>query len=359
VFELTNIFNKFDKSINFTFHPFKVVLAKNYLWALGSHSYKYGIIVRCSNDNITGYGEIAFPPNINRHPENDLIELSSNIKLLNSPKFDQINPRFRHGIISSYTAFLAEKNKIPLYQLLSNNKNGLNIKVPINGLIASSDTKILINKCEEFIEQGITTIKVKCSDRHQQNIKIIKKVIELIPDATLRLDPNASWDKISTKDINLYTKFNIEYIEEPFGFSNNVNFLREKLLKLPFNIALDHWGSDFRELQNIIDLPKITTVIIKPQLAGGTDKVLQLVEYIKKEGLNVVITASLETLIGITHCLHIIGTLNLPINPSGLHLWDFISPNVTHFPKIKNGFWELGTEPGIGFCPDLNMLTMI
>ncbi|MBE9041082.1 hypothetical protein IQ235_09860 [Oscillatoriales cyanobacterium LEGE 11467] len=342
----------------FTFYPLKLKLARPYQWAWGSHVTKYGVIVAVARESgkPIGWGEIAPAPHVDFSPEKVIEELMGLTMGLDPfdptfvEKLDERSPnsRYRNGLISAVlTARAAEKN-LPLADFMSSSRCFRSVK--INGYLEAVNPEKAIERVAGLLEKGIDVVKIKCSRDINADFERVAAVSKTFPTLRLRLDPNGAWeDSDCTATFKKFQPFPIEYIEEPIPIQKNLDRLRELRKIIP--IAADRWGNTKTELEAILNAQAVDRLILKSQILGGPDRTREIASYAATEGLNCVMTASLETLVGITVAVHCAATLPSNNDAHGFYLWDYIQPNVCKAPDVTNGTIPLPIEPGLGFKP--------
>ena len=153
---------------------------------------------------------------------------------------------------------------------------------------------------------GCTTIKMKVND-FASDADRVEAVLDLYPDAKIRLDVNGSWTfeeaMLYLYDYNLRFGNVFEYIEQPCDSLTDLAKLKKEI---PFSIAVDesirkNLTGDMQELKSIADV-----AVIKWAPSGGISAAHKLIAEID---LPVVISSALETSIGISHNLALAASL--------------------------------------------------
>lgn len=178
---------------------------------------------------------------------------------------------------------------------------------------------------------GCTTVKIKVDD-FEADSYLVEAVLDLIPDAKIRLDVNGGWTLqqalLYLHDYHLRFGKVFEYIEQPCQSLSDLAKLKSEI---PFKIAVDEairksLDSDFHELKEYADV-----AIIKWAPTGGITAALELIAQI---GLPTVISSALDTGIGISHNVALACALdNLPfacgLGTVALLSGDVVVPAVT------------------------------
>jgi O-succinylbenzoate synthase len=171
-------------------------------------------------------------------------------------------------------------------------------QVPINATLPN----VAVEKVESILRsfEGCTTVKIKVSD-FESSADIVEEVLNIIPDAKIRLDVNGSWSLeealLHLHDFNLRFGKVFEYIEQPCQSLGDLAKLKKEI---PMKIAVDesirkNLGSDFSALRDVADV-----AILKWAPSGGFIAAHALADEI---GLPVVVSSALDSGIGISHSL--------------------------------------------------------
>ncbi len=128
---------------------------------------------------------------------------------------------------------------------------------------------------------------------------MVNLLLEALPQLTLRLDANRSWRLEKARHfarfLNPQQRARIAFIEEPCRTpDDSILFAAET------GIALG-WDESSREAEfQLAITPHLRAVIIKPSLTGSLSTVRQRITQVQQAGLSAVISASLESSLGLT-----------------------------------------------------------
>ena len=169
------------------------------------------------------------------------------------------------------------------------------------------------------------------------------------PDIRIRLDPNESWDvSWALEQIRAMEGFNIDYIEEPLPRGNDLAVYADLCRQTPVPIALDDSIRSMFHARRAIELNAARVLILKPPRVGGPDRTAEIIIEAEKRNVRCVVTASLETSIGLHVALHCAALLPGPIEPCGLGTARFYKSDVADPPPIVDGAMTVPAEPGLG-----------
>jgi o-succinylbenzoate synthase len=223
-------------------------------------------------------------------------------------------------------------------------------KIPVNALLHLPEPGQSPDKAVgEILAGGFRTIKIKVG-RHPLNAEIrqIRRVAELLPPGVrLRLDANGLWDYPAAvafgKEIS-GIKALIEYIEEPFpvkDFLPLATFFRETGIP----VALDETLQD--RVPGEFPLPEgLAALVIKPTLLGGFQRIMELIDLAKQNGLKAIISSCFEAGPGFAELLKIAASSDGDRYASGLDTLRYLQQDLFAKPvQIRQGAISLKLPP--------------
>ena len=211
-------------------------------------------------------------------------------------------------------------------------------KIEINATLP----KVEVNKVEEILNlfPGAKVVKIKFDDFSKDAI-LIEKVLEVLPQARIRLDINGGWSLDSArKNLELilakYLQF-IDYFEQPCESLSELKTLKSEFgIKIAADESIrKNLDSDLSSLREYVDI-----AIIKWQPIGGFRAAQELVKLI---GLPVVVSSALESGLGISKGLELAGALDVDL-ACGLGTVGLLESDIVNEPlEISNG--EIAISP--------------
>jgi o-succinylbenzoate synthase len=173
---------------------------------------------------------------------------------------------------------------------------------------------------EEIMEQsqvraleGYTSAKLKVS---QLNFRDAERAIYALKDKfRLRIDVNRAWT--TSESLHFFRQFSLDcfdYVEEPFENPHDLF-----LFTHPF--AVDESFPDEISYEQLESLPQLKAVIYKPTIQGGLTGCLQLHEWCVKRGVQLVLSSSFESEIGLAHIVSMAHRLSIsaPVGVGTVH----------------------------------------
>ncbi len=190
--------------------------------------------------------------------------------------------------------------------------------VPTSALLMGSPQEIL-EQAKLRHSEGYTSAKLKVSNLGFEEASQI--IYRLKDKFRLRIDVNRAWN--TSDSLQFFAQFSsdtFDYIEEPF---QNPNDLAQFLHPL----AVDESFPQDLSLKQLELLPTLKALIYKPTIQGGMLGCLPLQEWSIKRGIDLVLSGSFESDLGLAHVASIAHRLSLLV-PIGIgtyyHLHDHI-----------------------------------
>ncbi|MBU2492816.1 MAG: o-succinylbenzoate synthase [Bacteroidetes bacterium] len=203
-------------------------------------------------------------------------------------------PALRFAIEQAVFTLFSKRNADFYIKLFSHqNKRIINI----NAVAGFGSSEQIIKNINSFLENGFTTIKLKCG---RKNFDDDLKVINAINNSfgrkiNLRIDINGNWEFGEAKEyLKELEKFNIEYIEQPVS---SIKDLIELSVITIINLAADE------SIKNIEDASTLLTngirfLVVKPAVIGGILNSINILKEAERHGANVIFSSSFESPVG-------------------------------------------------------------
>ncbi|MGO1190863.1 o-succinylbenzoate synthase [Vibrio casei] len=139
---------------------------------------------------------------------------------------------------------------------------------------------------------------------------LVNLFLESIPELNLRLDANRSWSLDKALKFAQYVtpelRRRITFLEEPCHTPDlSLEFARQTGIKIAWDETLQEtihtpkFNVTEFDVSNFFN-DQLGALVIKPTLIGSIDRCIRLIDYAKAQGLQVVISSSLESTIGLT-----------------------------------------------------------
>ena len=201
----------------------------------------------------------------------------------------------------------------------------LSILSPISNHTVSTSA-LLMGSPEEIIQQaeirhreGYTSAKLKVSNL---NFKEAAKIIHQLKNKfRLRIDVNRAWK--TSESLRFFEQFPLDtfdYVEEPFQNPND-------LAVFPHPLAVDESFPQDLSLEQLERLPTLKALIYKPTIQGGLLNCLPLYEWAKKRGVEIVLSSSFESDLGLAYIASLAYRLSI-LSPVGIGTYHYLSRHI-------------------------------
>lgn len=340
--------------------PYSQALSTPYRWSKGVQHRRGGLLLRVEIDGAVGWGEAALPP----HVEFDTGVMADQCRTLlhgldpRSTDFltriDDREPsaRLRCGISTALHSALAAREGLTLSAFLAGEGGDPATKVPINELITDAEPEACVKRTAEAVARGQDMVKVKCTTERELDIARVGAIREAFPEIGIRIDPNESWaPDWALAQLRAMAPFRIDYCEEPLPRGTPLSVYTALCADSPVPIALDDSVRTLFHAESIIALRAAHVFILKAQRLGGPERTLRVIRLAEDSGLRCVVTASLESAVGLHLALHCAALLPQPIEPCGLGTARFFATDVGPPPPIVDGVMRVPATPGLGVEP--------
>jgi len=205
--------------------------------------------------------------------------------------------------------------------------------------LCSGDPDELILELAAMPGEKIAKVKIGEYEAVRDGM-VVNLLLEAVPDLRLRLDTNRRWTPLKARQFAKYInpdyRSRIAFIEEPCQTPDQS---REFSLETGIAIA---WDESLREAGYTFQSePGVVAVVIKPTLTGSLDTIRQQVAVAHQMGQTVVISSSLESSLGLTQLARIAAWLTPDVIP-GLDTLSLMQTQVIRtWPGSQLPCWQL------------------
>jgi O-succinylbenzoate synthase len=218
---------------------------------------------------------------------------------------------------------------------------GLRSTIAVNATVPASDDEGEIEKILSWYP-GVDTVKIKVGTGIREDLVRIARVRKYLPHAKIRVDVNGSWS-VDDAVFNIRTIYgevagtSLEYVEQPVATLEELRELKERLIidvKIAGDEVLRKALDPFAiNLEGAIDI-----LMLKVAPLGGIKRSLELAAHHK---LPVVVSSALESVVGISHGLHLASALPNLEYACGLATGALFESDLGTIP-ISNGAMSVG-----------------
>lgn len=289
---------------NISLHPYQIPLK--------SPSVRSGIFLQIHVENgKSAWGEVAPLPKWSKETLDDSsVQLKQKIQeilekewiastCLKEIESLKLLPSVSFGLESAILSILC-----PLYEY----------QVPTSALLMGSVSEIL-NQAMVKISDGYTSAKLKVS--HLSFAEAYEVIHQLKHHFRLRIDVNRAWT--TSESLQFFSQFSLDsfdYVEEPFQNPND-------LAKFLHPLAVDESFPNNLSLEQLESLPTLKALIYKPTIQGGMVGCLPLHAWAANRGINLVLSSSFESDLGLAYVASIAHRLSLTA-PVGIGTYDHL-----------------------------------
>lgn len=163
-------------------------------------------------------------------------------------------------------------------------------KVAVSALLMGSPREIM-QQAEQRLKEGYRSAKLKVGNL---SFSEALAVIQALKDKFfLRVDVNRAWSL--QESLRFFEQFPLdafEYVEEPFQNP-------KELASFTHPLAVDESFPDVLSLGELDRLPNLKALIYKPTIQGGMAGCLPLHDWAKRKGVDLVLSSSFESDLGL------------------------------------------------------------
>lgn len=286
-----------------------------------------GLLVRLTQDQQTGWGEIAPLPGFS---DENLAEAQSALldwlSLWQSAKEAPLPelPSVAFGLSCALAELAGGLPQAADYRIAP---------------LCSGDPDELILALAAMPGEKIAKVKIGEYEAVRDGM-VVNLLLEAVPDLRLRLDTNRRWTALKARQFAKYVnpahRSRIAFIEEP---CQSPDQSREFSLETGIAIA---WDESLREAGYTFQSePGVVAVVIKPSLTGSLETIRQQVAAAHQLGQIAVISSSLESSLGLTQLARIAAWLTPGVIP-GLDTLSLMQAQVIRpWPDSELPCWQL------------------
>lgn len=220
--------------------------------------------------------------------------------------------------------------------------------VPVNALVGEDAVK----DAEAAKRSGFTCVKLKIDGRDVgQGCARLRELRDAVGEAMrIRVDVNCGWSVGEAIEwIPHLAAYGVEYIEQPVASIGELARVRQAV-GVP--IAADECVKGEADVRAIAASGAADVIVVKPALVGIANA-MAIVRAAAECGLDIVVTSTLDTSIGIAAALQLAATLPDPIRHCGLATAPLLAGDLVEEPVLPmRGFLRLPEAPGLGVHAD-------
>jgi o-succinylbenzoate synthase len=263
----------------------------------------------------------------------------------------QVSSVVRFGLELAFFDILAQAQQQPLAVFWGATLAPL----PVNATIGTPSLDGAVESATRLAQAGFECFKLKVGVASTAATEIarvaaVRQALDKIGQGLrLRLDANEAWSVPQAISLlQQLSQYDLELVEQPVSASDMAG-LAQVRYATGLKIAADEAITSLSAGQKIIQSQAADVLVIKPAFVGGIQATRQLIQLAETAGLQVLITSTLDTGVGIAAALHLALLLKRPPLACGLATTTLLENTLTEItPPIQNGLMFPSGEIGLG-----------
>lgn len=204
--------------------------------------------------------------------------------------------------------------------------------VRVSALLMGTSQDIL-QQAKMRQNEGFTSAKLKVG--HLSFNEAASLIHQLKDIFHLRIDVNRAWT--TADSLRFFSQFPLDafdYVEEPFKNPYELSLFSHPL-------AVDESFPKELSLTQLESLPTLKALIYKPTIQGGMAGCLHLHEWTRRRSINLVLSSSFESDVGLVHVASIAHRLSLS-SPVGIGTYHFLAEQLgTHILRFTHSEFNI------------------
>ncbi len=261
-------------------------------------------------------------------------------------------PALRHALDSAWLDLAARTAGVPLAQHLGGPARAA---VTVNALLDAATPAGSARQAERLVVQGVRCLKLKLDPRDLAGAcRLLAAVRAAVgPAVALRVDLNEGWSVAEAiAALDRLAAYGLEYVEQPVA---TIEALAAVQRAVPVALAADEAVTDAASVAAIAAAGAARVVVLKPARLG-VRRSLAIAAAARRAGLDVVVTSTLDSSIGIAAAAHVAAAIGTR-RACGLATATLLRGDlVASPPPIVDGALHLPAAPGLGLALDRRAL---
>ncbi len=217
--------------------------------------------------------------------------------------------------------------------------------VPVNAALGPLD-RAIGRRLDAAAERGFRVVKIKLGMRPAAvELAALARLIPGLGGVALRLDVNGAWSlREARRALARCGRWPLEAVEAPCAGMALPELARWQHA-VSYPLALDE---EVRRAAAVAGA--VRRWILKPTV-HGLGGVVELAERARRAGVQVVLTSTLESAVGLMAVAQAAAALGTANVAQGLGTADWLAADTAAFPQTRDGVLRLPGEPGLGVHP--------
>ncbi len=342
--------------------PFNIKMAAPFRIATMEVDYSPNVLVRIETDNgIVGWGEAS--PLHSIVGETQSIVIASSLELRHlllgkdgaeiAERVAEMDDFLPHNTTAKSAFDMAlydiagKAAGMPVYQLLGGSPRPMETDLTI-GLCPPKDAG---KKAQAVLARGFRIIKVKLGTNLKDDIRRLTNIREAAPNATIRIDANQGWDRLTAiKALSAFEELDIEFCEQPVR-AHDIKGMREVGGSTTIPVMADESLFSPESAIRLIEEDACPYFNIKLSKSGGIHNALKIAAIAEAAGIKCMVGCMLESPLGLAAAVHFARAARCvqyyDLDACSEHIGESIEGGMT----FKNGIIAMNEAPGLGAEP--------
>ena len=254
-------------------------------------------------------------------------------------------PALCFALETAVTDLAAQAAGYPLYRYI---RSDASPTVLINAIVPAGPLDQVMDAAVRRYDEGYRTLKLKI--RGPEDEALLSALRERLgTEFSIRLDANGAWDvPTAIKILRKFEAYDIEYVEQPTD-PLDYDALGRVRAEVSIPVAADELVTDRSSVKRMVEDGSVDVVVLKPMIQGGIRACLDMARLAEAGNVKVVLTTTLDAIIGRTATAHLAAACSTPGMANGLATGSFLQADLAKDPlRIKNGTITLAAVPGLG-----------
>ncbi len=213
--------------------------------------------------------------------------------------------------------------------------------IPVCALLAGDTPASIASEAAQSIDAGYRCLKLKVGASDLENDVSRVREVRGIAGAqiAIRLDANRAWPAAQARDaMRRLDDFEIEFLEEPLQHATPAALTElRKYGKTP--IALDETIGSPEDLAKFAEGRAAGVVVLKAARLRGVTRAMRLGKIALEAGMQVVVTDSIESRVGMSAAVHLAAAVATPSCAIGLGGLSILAESVSPVPGATGSSW--------------------
>lgn len=258
-------------------------------------------------------------------------------------------PAACHAVEQALLDLAAQRQKLPLYQLLS---GGSHPEIAVSALLREDAPEALAAEARRAVDAGYQTLKLKVAygsvEQDEARVKAVRAAVG--PDVKLRIDANGGWNETDAgRALDKLGWHGIEVCEQPVAPSE-LQALWRLQRRSPCPIAVDESLASPELFPALLGgTPVVGVFVLKPMVLGGLLPALGIARRGATIGVQSYVTCSIDGVVARAGAAHLAAALPSGKYASGLAVGDLYKNEPGNHPyQPSRGRIRIPDAVGLG-----------